>query len=44
VPRTRPRAPAPGIFITLAAPEVPPSWELYLGQMRGSRTNSAPAA
>ena len=43
VPRTRPRAPAPGIFITLAAPEVPPSWELYLGHMRSSRANTAPA-
>jgi 5-methylcytosine-specific restriction endonuclease McrA len=43
VPRTSPRPPAPGIFITLAAPEVPPSWELYLGQMRGSRVNSVPA-
>jgi 5-methylcytosine-specific restriction endonuclease McrA len=30
-PRTRPRPPAPLVFITLAAPEVHPAWELYLG-------------
>jgi 5-methylcytosine-specific restriction endonuclease McrA len=31
LPRTRPRPPAPLVFITLAAPEVHPAWELYLG-------------
>ena len=43
VPKTHPRPPAPGIFITLAAPEVPASWELYLDQRRSSRATSVPA-
>src|SRR3954471_622248 len=30
LPRTRPRPPAPSLFITLAAPELHPTWELYL--------------
>jgi 5-methylcytosine-specific restriction endonuclease McrA len=28
--RSKPRPPAPGLFITLAAPEVPAAWEGYL--------------
>ncbi len=29
-PRTTPRAPGPNVFIRVAAPKVPPSWEPYL--------------
>ena len=29
-PRTAPRAPGPNVFIRVAAPKVPPSWEPYL--------------
>lgn len=30
-PSSKPRAPGPSIFIRVAAPRVPPSWEPYLG-------------
>ena len=41
-PRTRPRPPAPALFITLAAPELHPAWELYLGPTgrRGAATGA----
>ena len=42
LPRTRPRPPAPLVFITLAAPEVHPAWELYLGPS-GHRLKTAAA-
>jgi 5-methylcytosine-specific restriction endonuclease McrA len=42
VPKNHPKAPAPGIFITLAAPEVPASWELYLNQMRSTSATPVP--
>ena len=29
-PRTPPRAPAPALFVTLAAPRIPDGWEQYL--------------
>ena len=30
-PKTTPRAPGPNVFIRVAAPRIPPSWEPYLG-------------
>jgi len=38
--RSKPRAPAPGLFITLAAPEVHPAWETYLPHHRRSDKQS----
>jgi 5-methylcytosine-specific restriction endonuclease McrA len=36
-PRNRPRPPAASLFITLAAPELHPTWELYLGGSTATR-------
>jgi 5-methylcytosine-specific restriction endonuclease McrA len=40
---TKPKAPAPVLFIRLAAPKIPHGWEPYLGDLAAAATSTAAA-
>jgi 5-methylcytosine-specific restriction endonuclease McrA len=40
---TKPKAPAPVLFIRLAAPKIPNGWEPYLGDLAAAATSTAAA-
>jgi 5-methylcytosine-specific restriction endonuclease McrA len=40
---TKPKAPAPVLFIRLAAPKIPHGWEPYLGKLAAAATSTAAA-